>query len=447
MPSTGYSLAQALAVAAAQYLGLQASQLTSRAAQRQVAVARNTLIPELSVAYQANVATYNNITGMFYPQYVLPISGPPSTANRNQAVVGSAASAPLTWTPLTFGARTAAIDLAQAQYRAAQASQATTLLGHQVLVADAYLDLLLTTELERVYAQNIRRTEITAHQATVLVTTGLRPGVDSAQFNAEVARAQVDLLTARQSREVAAIRLSELLALPAGEVAATDTTLLTRLPPPPPRPRRHGGPPRFAHGPAAGGSGPAAPARDSAGRAAAAHVLGHGLRARLGHCLHRGGEQRRRLAAEPYQLRRGRAAGGAGAQLLAGARAGPAGTAADPGQRSQPAHDGLAAWQAAAAGPGRAAQPPAHCPAAAAPARGGPLCLPRPRAALRQRPGERHRRGPGPVRAGAGRSKHPRRRRAGLEGLPGPGRRPRRRGPPAAGHPTLMRYSAFLCCN
>ena len=230
-PAAGFSLSQALTVAAAQYPSLQASRLSSQAAQKQVAVARNTLLPELNVAYQANVATYNNITGMLYPQYVLPISGPPSTANRNQAVVGSAASALLTWTPLTFGARTAAIDLAQAQYRAAQASEASTLLGHQVLVADAYLDLLLTTELERVYAQNIRRTEITAHQATVLVTTGLRPGVDSAQFNAEVARARVDLLTAQQNREAAAIRLSELLALPTGEVAATDTTLLTHLPP------------------------------------------------------------------------------------------------------------------------------------------------------------------------------------------------------------------------
>jgi outer membrane protein len=230
-PPAGYSLAQALTVATARYPSLQASQLSSQAAQRQVAIARNTLIPELSVAYQANVATYNNITGMFFPQYVLPISGPPSTANRGQAVVGSAASALLTWTPLTFGARTAAIDLAQAQYRAAQASQASTLLGHQVLVADAYLDLLLNTELERVYAQNIRRTEVTAHQAAVLVTTGLRPGVDSAQFNAAVSQARVDLLTAQQNREAAAIRLSELLALPAGEVAATDTTLLTRLPP------------------------------------------------------------------------------------------------------------------------------------------------------------------------------------------------------------------------
>lgn len=230
-PPTNYSLAQALTVAAAQYPSLQASQRETQAAQRQVTIARNTLLPELNVAYQANVATYNNITGLFYPQYVLPISGPPSLANRNQAVVGSAASALLTWSPLTFGARTADINLAQAQVRTAQANESVTLLRHQVRVADAYFDLLLATDLVRVYAQNTRRTETLARQAAVLVVNGLRPGVDSAQFNAEVSRAQVDFLTAQQSREAAAIRLSELLALPTGEVAATDTTLLTRLPP------------------------------------------------------------------------------------------------------------------------------------------------------------------------------------------------------------------------
>ncbi|OGX87397.1 hypothetical protein BEN47_10705 [Hymenobacter lapidarius] len=230
-PPTGYSLAQALTVATAQYPSLQASQRETQAAQRQVAVARNTLLPELNVAYQANVATYNNITGMLYPQYVLPISGPPSTANRNDAVVGSAASALLTWSPLTFGARAADIGLAQAQVRTAQANESVTLLSHQVRVADAYFDLLLATDLVRVYAQNTRRTETLARQANVLVINGLRPGVDSAQFNAEVSRAQVDFLTAQQSREAAAIRLSELLALATGEVTATDTTLLTRLPP------------------------------------------------------------------------------------------------------------------------------------------------------------------------------------------------------------------------
>jgi outer membrane protein TolC len=139
MPPTRYSLAQALSVATAQYPSLQASQRETQAAQRQVTQARNTLIPELNVAYQANVATYNNITGMFYPQYVLPISGPPSLANRNEAVVGSAASALLTWSPLTFGARAADIQLAQAQVRTAQANESVTLLSHQVRVADAYL--------------------------------------------------------------------------------------------------------------------------------------------------------------------------------------------------------------------------------------------------------------------------------------------------------------------
>src|SRR5688572_1172641 len=53
-------------------------------------LAKISLVPDVNAGYQANVATYNNITGMSYPGFLLPISGPPSATNDLNFVPGSA---------------------------------------------------------------------------------------------------------------------------------------------------------------------------------------------------------------------------------------------------------------------------------------------------------------------------------------------------------------------
>jgi len=58
-------------------------------------------------------ATSNNITGMIYPQYIIPISGPPSKGNDYSGIPGSAAALNLQWEPVTFGQRSSEVELAR----------------------------------------------------------------------------------------------------------------------------------------------------------------------------------------------------------------------------------------------------------------------------------------------------------------------------------------------
>src|ERR1700688_215170 len=56
---------------------LEAFRQQAMAAEQNINLAKNTIVPDLTVGYQAGYATFNNITGMSYPGIILPISGPP----------------------------------------------------------------------------------------------------------------------------------------------------------------------------------------------------------------------------------------------------------------------------------------------------------------------------------------------------------------------------------
>src|SRR3982751_2945136 len=62
---------------------LQSKRYESEAAARNIDITRyNTSMPSIDATYQAGVGTANNLTGIFYPNGILPMSGPPSVENR-----------------------------------------------------------------------------------------------------------------------------------------------------------------------------------------------------------------------------------------------------------------------------------------------------------------------------------------------------------------------------
>jgi len=100
---------------------LNAAKANAEASKSAINFEKRSLMPDVSVAYQANMATFNNITGMSYPGLIMPISGPPSATNDINFVPGTAATAFMTWRPITFGQRSSAIQRATAQYQLANA--------------------------------------------------------------------------------------------------------------------------------------------------------------------------------------------------------------------------------------------------------------------------------------------------------------------------------------
>lgn len=223
------SLKDLLQLAEVNYPLLKSKSFEVQAAQRGIDINKSTVIPSLDASYQLNYATYNNITGMAYPQFLIPVSGPPSSSNNMSGVFGSATSLLLNWQPVTFGQRQSQVDFAKAGLQYANADAANEIFKHKIRVINAYLDVLAATELEKLYEENIRRTEASLSLAKTLVSTGIKPGVDSALLRAEVSKAKVDWLNSKKNKDQAAVVLRQLLAYDS-TITVSDSAYFRKLP-------------------------------------------------------------------------------------------------------------------------------------------------------------------------------------------------------------------------
>jgi outer membrane protein len=222
-------LIQLLQLAEKNYPLLKSKMLDVQVAQKGVIATRNTLIPSLDASYQINYATYNNITGMAYSQFLVPISGPPVAENIFNGVFGSITSLLLNWQPVTFGQRNAQIEVSKAGLQYADADAQNEIFQHKTKVINTYLDVLTTNELVKVNQNNLIRTTTNMKEVKSLVISGIRPGVDTALFKSEISKAKVDLLNNQKYQEQAIINLAQLLATDS-IILCTDTLFFTRLP-------------------------------------------------------------------------------------------------------------------------------------------------------------------------------------------------------------------------
>lgn len=227
--SQSVSLHDLLKQAETNYPLLKSKELDVQAAKKGIDILRSTLIPSLDASYQVNNATYNNITGMVYPQFIIPISGPPSSGNNMNGAFGSAASLLLNWQPFTFGQRKSQIDYAKAGFQYTTADEQNEIFQHKVKVINAYLDVLTANELVKVYEGNYLRAETNFALARTLVVNGIKPGVDSALFKAEISRAKIDLLNIRKFKLQSIILLSELVASEKN-IIVSDSRYFRKLP-------------------------------------------------------------------------------------------------------------------------------------------------------------------------------------------------------------------------
>jgi outer membrane protein len=209
--SQGQTLRELLKQAETNYPLLKAKGYEVQAGRDQVAFARSAALPSLDAAYQVNYATYNNITGMAMGQGFVPISGPPSASNAYSGVFGSVGGLVLNWEPFTFGQQKTKVNSAKAHRDYQQADYDQEIFQHQIKTVNAYLDVVMTAELVKVYIKNLERAQDNVRIVKSLTRSGLRPGTDTALFKAELSRAKIELLNYEKLRETLRIVLSELL--------------------------------------------------------------------------------------------------------------------------------------------------------------------------------------------------------------------------------------------
>lgn len=210
---------------------LESYRQQAEAARENIPLAKSSLVPELTAGYQVNMATYNNITGMSYPGFLLPISGPPSATNEMNFIPGSALGALVKWNPFTFGQRNAAIEKAAAQYKQADAAYNEQLFQYQYAAVNLYLEGLYLKQVLRISEAVKERYKVSLEQSLVLSKNGLKPGIDTAQFQSAIIQTEIDYL---QTEKAYLQKMEELTRLtgieaPAGSILFTDSTLKPSL--------------------------------------------------------------------------------------------------------------------------------------------------------------------------------------------------------------------------
>jgi outer membrane protein TolC len=190
---------------------LNAAKANAEASKSLVDFEKRSLMPDVSVAYQANMATFNNITGMSYPGLIMPISGPPSATNDINFVMGTAATAFLTWRPITFGQRNSAIQRAAAQYQLANADYNEQSFRYEFTAINAYMEAIYFRQIIASNRSNISRYRSNLEQSLVLAKNGLKPGIDTLQIQSSIAQAEIDLLQSENSYKQKLRELSSLI--------------------------------------------------------------------------------------------------------------------------------------------------------------------------------------------------------------------------------------------
>jgi outer membrane protein len=224
------SLKELLTQAEQNYPLLKAKRFESTAKAEAIRYAKSAAIPSLDAGYQVNYATYNNITGMATAQHFVPISGPPSSSNSSDAVLGTAGGLLLNWDVFTFGQRASKIQSAKASLEAQQADEQNEIFQHRVKVSNAYLDLMMTYELIKVYQKNLERAEDNLRIVRSLSSSGLRPGVDTALFQSELSKARIDLINYENLRERHTLEFAEFLGDNSFASITPDSSFFNRLP-------------------------------------------------------------------------------------------------------------------------------------------------------------------------------------------------------------------------
>lgn len=213
------------------YPSIHAKTLAEKAAFFNLKLQRQDLIPVLDVNIQANTATLNNTYGLMYPQnIILPISGPVTEKDINRPVWGSAGGILLSWQPVTFGERTAKINLGKAALDDANNDLADEIFNHDLLLISAWLNYFEAVATVQTQHVNLERTLSVYTSVKSLANSGLKPGVDSFIVKGEISKASILLNKAIADEAAYKVMLAELLGIMDTSFVVSPQNILTEVP-------------------------------------------------------------------------------------------------------------------------------------------------------------------------------------------------------------------------
>jgi outer membrane protein TolC len=224
------TLEGALHYATEHYPAVRASLEQLSAARGGVTLARTQYLPQLIGVYQDSRATQNQVLGLWLPTALNPAFVGPLGPASSQSYWTSQGGAFFTWEPLDFGLRGATIDRARSAQTRSEEDLAVTRLQVSAAVGVAFLSAVADERAVAASQASVDRWQTFANTVHVLVGNQLRPGVDAARADAQLAQARAQLYGAQADEQAGLATLAEVLGA-AGSAVSVDTNgLLARLP-------------------------------------------------------------------------------------------------------------------------------------------------------------------------------------------------------------------------
>ncbi len=212
-PAKKFTVQEAVSYALAHYPAVQAAIQRYEAARHGVGLAKTSYLPTMSMIFQDNRATRNNVAGMLLPQSVIPNPSGSVLPPSDLSFWGSGAGILLSEEPFDFGYRRAQLRVAESSVRQAQEEVSLTRLDVAASVADASMLLLEAEQQVQASQADVDRRAVFAKSVHALVDAHLRPGADASRVDAELAAARTRLVIAQQVQQVDAAIFAEALGL------------------------------------------------------------------------------------------------------------------------------------------------------------------------------------------------------------------------------------------
>lgn len=210
VPAQPLTLQQAVEQAAATYPSIVEARANAGAAAAGIQLARAAYLPRIDGVVQIDRGTHNNLFGPLLPQQVISAISGPVIAESARTAWGSAIGALVSWEPVDFGQRRAAVDAAGAAGRRASATADRVRFEVEATTADAFLTVLAAQETVASAAAALDRAEVLVTSAAALSAAGLRPDADLERARAEQSAARQQLARAEQAEQTARIALAQL---------------------------------------------------------------------------------------------------------------------------------------------------------------------------------------------------------------------------------------------
>jgi len=226
-----FTLKDALSEGTKNYGIIKAKTKYAEASKIAVQQAKRENLPNFSLSAQQDFGTVNGQFGPLFGFNGLGVasSGPALAQQNSNAAFGASYLTNFNWDFFAFGKAKQKVKVAEAMALKDSKDLDQELFQHKIKIAAAYLNLIAAQQLKRSYEKNLNRADTFRRIAIAKVLSGMIPGVDSSQANAEYSSAKILLTKSIDQEASISNQLFQLVGI-APQTYSLDSFFINRIP-------------------------------------------------------------------------------------------------------------------------------------------------------------------------------------------------------------------------